>query len=154
MIVHRLMWSQHATDGKKRKRLVLRKHDRVKFLTSFFTTAQRQKKNIKINFSHFHTLMFQCWLFSFGAQRQGVQLHFTVKLLVFTKSVDSDFRSFWLAPVTRNILGYRKWSFQCRSRISVAALIWIYYNLTPHLCYGACYRLRNKTSTNSWFLKF
>ena len=26
--------------------------------------------------------------------------------LVFTKSVDSNFRAFWLAPVTRNILGY------------------------------------------------
>ena len=26
--------------------------------------------------------------------------------LVFTKSVDSYFRAFWLAPVTRNILGY------------------------------------------------
>ena len=26
--------------------------------------------------------------------------------LVFTKSVDSNFRVFWLAPVTRNILGY------------------------------------------------
>ena len=26
--------------------------------------------------------------------------------LVFTKSVDSSFRAFWLAPVTRNILGY------------------------------------------------
>ena len=25
---------------------------------------------------------------------------------VFTKSVDSNFRAFWLAPVTRNILGY------------------------------------------------
>ena len=28
------------------------------------------------------------------------------KLLVFTKLVDSNFRAFWLAPVTRNILGY------------------------------------------------
>ena len=27
-------------------------------------------------------------------------------VLVFTKSVDSTFRAFWLAPVTRNILGY------------------------------------------------
>ena len=27
-------------------------------------------------------------------------------LLVFTKSVDSNFCAFWLAPVTRNILGY------------------------------------------------
>ena len=27
-------------------------------------------------------------------------------LLVFTKSVDSNFHAFWLAPVTRNILGY------------------------------------------------
>ena len=27
-------------------------------------------------------------------------------ILVFTKSVDSNFRAFWLAPVTRNILGY------------------------------------------------
>ena len=26
--------------------------------------------------------------------------------LVFTKSVDSNFRAFWLTPVTRNILGY------------------------------------------------
>ena len=25
---------------------------------------------------------------------------------IFTKSVDSNFRAFWLAPVTRNILGY------------------------------------------------
>ena len=27
-------------------------------------------------------------------------------LLVFTKSVDCNFRAFWLAPVTRNIRGY------------------------------------------------
>ena len=27
-------------------------------------------------------------------------------LLVFTKSVDSNFRAIWLAPVTRNVLGY------------------------------------------------
>ena len=27
-------------------------------------------------------------------------------LLVFTKSEDNNFRAFWLAPVTRNILGY------------------------------------------------
>ena len=27
-------------------------------------------------------------------------------LLVFTKSVDINFRTFWLAPLTRNILGY------------------------------------------------
>ena len=27
-------------------------------------------------------------------------------MLVFTKSVDSNFRAFSLAPVTRNILGY------------------------------------------------
>ena len=27
-------------------------------------------------------------------------------LLVFTKSVDNDFRAFWLAPVTRTIIGY------------------------------------------------
>ena len=33
--------------------------------------------------------------------------------LVFTKSVDSDFRVFWLAPVTRNILGY---SLFCEQR--------------------------------------
>ena len=38
-------------------------------------------------------------------------------LLVFTKSVDSNFRAFWLAPVTRKIVGYslfcerkEKWS--------------------------------------------
>ena len=37
-------------------------------------------------------------------------LHYTMwrgcPLLVFTKSVDSDLRVFWLAPLTRNILGY------------------------------------------------
>ena len=42
-------------------------------------------------------------------------------LLVFTKSVDSNFRAFWLAPVTWNILGYslfcerrEKWSVVSR----------------------------------------
>ena len=33
--------------------------------------------------------------------------------LVFTKSVDSNFRTFWLAPVTQNILGY---SLFCEQR--------------------------------------
>ena len=42
-------------------------------------------------------------------------------LLVFTTSVDSNFRAFWLAPVTWNILGYslfceqrEKWGFVLR----------------------------------------
>ena len=42
----------------------------------------------------------------------------TYRSLVFTKSVDSNFRAFWLAPVAWNILGYslfcerrEKWRF-------------------------------------------
>ena len=35
-----------------------------------------------------------------------MQVDTSHNLLVFTKSVDSNFRAFWVAPVTQNILGY------------------------------------------------
>ena len=58
---------------------------------------------------------------------------------------------------------YRKWSIKRHyvySKRRRSANLGI-YKLTPHLCYSAWYkeiskpyRLRNKTSTNSWVLKF
>ena len=40
------------------------------------------------------------------ARGNSTNIYIYFILLVFTKSVDSNFRAFWLAPVTRNILGY------------------------------------------------
>ena len=120
---HGLMWSQHATDNKKRKKLVLRKDDWVKFLTSFFTTGQRQKWciNMKfLTFSYSHVSMLSLFLWS--TVSGGA-----------TALYDKTF------------------SIKYRSRISNTALIWIFYKLTPHLCYGAWYRLRNKTWPTSDF---
>ena len=74
------MWSQQATDGKKRnKKLVLRNEIELNFWPVFFSIGQGTTK-VNNNFLHFHTLMFQCWLFSLGARRQVVQLHFMIKL--------------------------------------------------------------------------
>ena len=42
-------------------------------------------------------------------------------LLVFTRSVDSNCRAFWLAPVTRNILGY---SLFCERREKWRVVSW------------------------------
>ena len=59
--------------ARKVKTFELRKCDWVKFLTSFSRQDKVwQKQYINNNFLHFHTLMFQCWLFSLGAQRQAV----------------------------------------------------------------------------------
>ena len=39
--------------------------------------------------------------------------------LVFTKSVSSTFRTFWLAPITRNILGYSLFCIQSQDGFSL-----------------------------------
>ena len=42
----------------------------------FFSRKDKGKGNtLDNNFSHFHTLMFQCWLFSLVARRQAEQLN-------------------------------------------------------------------------------
>ena len=38
--------------------------------------------------------------------KQNIQAKEVYYILAFTKPVDSNFRAFWLAPVTQNILGY------------------------------------------------
>ena len=45
--------------------------------------------------------------------KQNIQAKELYYILVFTKSVDSNFRAFWLPPVTQNILGY---SLFCEQR--------------------------------------
>ena len=39
-------------------------------------------------------------------------------IIVFTKSVTSNFRAFWLAPVTRNILGYSLYCFAAGAKMA------------------------------------
>jgi len=69
------------------------------------------------------------------------------ELLVFTKSVDSNFRAFWLAPVTWNILGY---SLFCERREKWRVVLWKFqkkklknlggqlYNINIYFDFKAC----------------
>ena len=61
----------------------------VKFIDDFLT--------------YVHGSKIKTWAVITQYQQVGLSQYF---LLVFTKSVESNFCAFWLAPVTRNILGY------------------------------------------------
>ena len=57
---------------------------------------------ISVKFQSFPILA----ILNYTSQKLNLVYYTNYWNLVFTKSVDSNFRAFWLAPVTRNILGY------------------------------------------------